>query len=220
MTNNNSKKLELSFDENEIEYFGFLPISFVLELQNALEVILGDAFKSKKYKYLKNTVTAKFDHYAYFFGNFVLRNILKFPTGFKWERKKTNKVIDVDLVEQVNQLVKLQQLNQNKIQILQQKEHDLVNLININNGLKCTQKSCDKIVKTAELQNELEKQLDELEVNFSYFTGNNKNKQRRLKSIMEHKYIKSQFYKEERKRLLKIAKTVDLEEIVKKMINN
>ena len=37
--------IDLYSNENEIEYFGFLPIAFTLELQNELEKVIDETYE-------------------------------------------------------------------------------------------------------------------------------------------------------------------------------
>ncbi|CAD25594.1 hypothetical protein [Encephalitozoon cuniculi GB-M1] len=97
--------------EEEIEFFGFVPVTLVAELQGEVEAILKNgveqlsALDRRKVHRVSGTLLESFRRNYFIFSNFVLRNILRFPASFRLERKASDVVVTVDLQSITNDLV-------------------------------------------------------------------------------------------------------------------
>lgn len=207
---------DLLHNEDEIEYFGFLPVSFTLELTNELEKTLLESIEnSKEYSYLKQSLTKSFEKNMFLLSNFLLKNVFKFPKEFKWERMASDKIIEVDLESTVNEYKKLSEKLQQKEEQLNDAKLDPIEAMNKYEGYKATFENREYWDNATALLEETEKEMALLQEEYKNYSGNqNKEKIRRL---LEHKNMKAEFYKNEKKRLYKIAKTDVLEEIVRQM---
>ncbi|ADM11820.1 uncharacterized protein Eint_070560 [Encephalitozoon intestinalis ATCC 50506] len=89
--------------EEEIEFFGFAPVTLVSELQGEIEGILKEGIEKlsflgkKKIHRMSGTILESFRRNYFIFSNFVLRNILRFPSSFQPERRVSDVVVTVDL---------------------------------------------------------------------------------------------------------------------------
>lgn len=204
--------------EDQIEFFGFIPFAFVRSFTEELEKILDESCQHKEYKHLRPKLFSLFNKNMLIFNNYVLRNIFTFEEEFKWERKKTDKVIDVDINKEAKELIELQKLHESKTNLLEAKTYELIEVENKNKGLKTTLANTPYIERAEELLNELETEVNDMQNKYAIYSGVFKqNAQKQIKKFMEHKYMKSEYFKEEKKRLFKIAKTEDLENLCKKM---
>ena len=206
--------IDLYSNENEIEYFGFLPIAFTLELQNELEKVIDETFdENQDFLYLKTTMINIFNKHFFLFNNFILRNILKFPDGFVWERKKTDKVVKVNLNKKIKQFKKLQEELAKKQAFLVKKELELLKEVNKNEGYKCIFANVKDILLGFTLLEDTSRQYEALKKNFNMLIYDNKKEY--IQKALDHKYMKQEYYQNEKKRLFKIAKLNILEYLVK-----
>lgn len=121
-------------DRGEIEFFDFVPVHFVNELEVEIQnIIKNDKILLESCK--KN---------MFIFKNFVLRNIIKFPNTFNYERKKTDLVVDssVDLNKYYNNILlrdnlleKIEDMN-TKIGNMKNKNNNLLQILNYEQDMK------------------------------------------------------------------------------------
>jgi hypothetical protein len=96
--------------ESEIEFFGFVPVTFVAELQEEAEKILEETVKQiaklnrHKGQKISQILHQAFKKNFFIFSNFVLRNILKFPQTFRPDRKASDIVLSSDLQKLTDEL--------------------------------------------------------------------------------------------------------------------
>ncbi|ELQ76263.1 hypothetical protein THOM_0774 [Trachipleistophora hominis] len=98
--------------EDEIEYFGFVPCSFLQELCLTLEetitgTINSTGLSSTKKNLLCSYVLSEFRKNFLIFENFSLHQIFTFPKDFSYERKITDLVVEDDVDGMIDELMKL-----------------------------------------------------------------------------------------------------------------
>lgn len=204
-------------NEDEIEYFGILPVAFTADLQESLEeslkeIIQGNAACSQK---VETHITEAFRKNIFIFNNFVLRNILKFPSNFKLERMITDKVIKADLNKLVEKINEKQKMIVDLQEMLVKKQNDLNIAINTKNGyenlLKDKQRYYDLVLGAREVKNFMK----ETKSIYERFQMNNGKKDNEFDKLMEYKNIKNEFYKSERDKLFDVAGLETLDFFIK-----
>lgn len=193
-------------NQDEIEYFGFLAVSFTTDLREELNECLNDIFQSSHlHQKLQSHITESFKKNFFIFNNFVLRNILKFPANFKLERKVTDKTIEADasamiltLIEKQNRIVELKnQLYQIKGKIAVQE--------NRRNGYKNLLENKGRFLDMCTGAKEIKHFLKETNELFEKCRTGVKRKDSEFEKLMEYKNIKSEYYRTERQKLLEIC---------------
>lgn len=198
--------MDVLTNEDEIEYFEFLPIAFTTELYEELlsnlnEVVQGYHVHQKIHLHLQESFKKNF----FIFNNFVLRNILKFPGHFKLERKATDKIIDAD-ISQLLTLVneKHDKIKELKSEILEFKAK-MVYQTNRRNGYIKLLEEKEKFIDMCSQAKEIKKFLRETHDLYEKYKLSKRKKDSEFDKLLEYKNIKSEYYKNERSRLLEIA---------------
>ncbi|KAK6089700.1 hypothetical protein P3W45_001342 [Vairimorpha bombi] len=120
-------------DTGEIEYFEFVPINFVNELEAEIHETINTEFKYAKR--ISTVLHESCKKNMFIFKNFVLRNILKFPSKFSYERKCTDLVVDsIPDIDKYYKVVCRQDDLKDKMDLLSANIRRLKN--------KCTDLSC------------------------------------------------------------------------------
>ena len=198
-------------NQDEIEYFGFLAVSFTTDLREELEECLNDIFKnSHLHQKIQTHISDSFKKNFFIFNNFVLRNILKFPCNFKLERKATDKTIEI--IKRISEKQREIQELKNKILNLQEKIEFQENR---SNGYKNLLKNRSKFNDLVTGANEIKIFLKETNVLYEKYKTGAKRKDYEFEKLMEYKNIKSEYYKTERNKLLEISDFDTLEYINK-----
>ncbi|KAG5859145.1 hypothetical protein KMI_08g12810 [Encephalitozoon hellem] len=100
-------------NEEEVEFFGFVPVTLVAELQGEIEGILRDGVEQlssldrRNAHRISGIVFESFRRNYFIFSNFVLRNILRFPPSFRLERRVNDTVVTMDLQSITDDLVNI-----------------------------------------------------------------------------------------------------------------
>ncbi|ORD94022.1 hypothetical protein ECANGB1_1256 [Enterospora canceri] len=199
---------------DEVEYFGFLPVSFTIELQDELEKILIESLDGQ-YAHLKPKMHEMFRRNLFLFSNFVLRNVLVFPAGFRWERRRSDKVVDVDLEEKMVELVILKENLEKRRRIYHEGRVELIKLENRRGSQLCLLESSRRLQDGMDLYGEFERDYESLLGQFGRFNPSSGSSVRKLKKFMEHKYMKQEYYQAERRRLTAIGERDVLESLAK-----
>lgn len=207
--------------EDEIEFFGFLPITFTTDLQESLEETFHEIMQHNHpvHSLIQTRILEAFKKNIFIFNNFILRNILKFPVNYKYERKNSDKVIQEDVKNLIERLCNKQkeaiELEKKKLELTGK----LLTAIDINNGYRDLLKNKDKYHDMTEAAKEISKFLNETMEIYENFKILTYGKDSDFENLLEFKNIKNIYYKEEKKRLFEIASLETLEYITKK-INN
>ncbi|ELA48119.1 hypothetical protein VCUG_00357 [Vavraia culicis subsp. floridensis] len=98
--------------EDETEFFGFVPCSFLQELCSSLEetithTINNAGLSATSKKQLCSYVLSEFRKNFLIFENFSLQQIFTFPKDFSYERKITDLVVEDDIDAMMDELMKL-----------------------------------------------------------------------------------------------------------------
>lgn len=101
----------------EIEYFGFVPISFIKEIQDEIhkkvkEELLECNFKGvsslkKNKKHAMDIISLSLSKNFFFFQNFVVRAIFSFPKDFSFERKITDLRCEANMQKLVDEFLQI-----------------------------------------------------------------------------------------------------------------
>lgn len=205
--------------EDEIEWFGFLPITFTTDLQETLEETLGEILQRNGIasSRVREEILAALRKNLFIFNNFVLRNILKFPAGFRMERK----VSDVKIRGNAAALVgAISDAHAHTLQLRNERAvlaRRLCAATNRNNGYKSLLRGQQKFVEMGEVVREVKKYLREVTEIYDRFKINACTRENDFDSLMEYKDLKSDYYREERNRLLEIADPESLEYIAERL---
>lgn len=199
-------------NQDEVEHFGFLGVAFTAELGEEMQECLNELFlNTHAHQKIQAHITEAFKKNFFIFNNFVLRNILKFPGNFKLERKVTDKTIEVDLAGLVERLgekqlrileLKRRMLEvEEKIAVEEDRKGGYDSLLRNKAGFM------DMCTGAREIKQFLRETNDLFE---KYKTGA-KRKDNEFEKLMEYKNIKSEYYKNERDGLLRVADYETLE---------
>jgi hypothetical protein len=203
-------------NEDEIEYFGFLSISFTTDLREELNDNLNDIFNNYHlHNKIQTHISESFKKNYFIFNNFVLRNILKFPNNFKLERKITDKSIETDSNEMIIKIVEKQKKLleiKNKIQRLEEKVEFEKNKAN---GYKNLLKNKSQFYDLVTGAKEIKIFLKETNVLYEKYKTGAKRKDSEFEKLMEYKNIKNEYFKAERSKLLEISDFETLEHLNK-----
>ncbi|KAM0679821.1 hypothetical protein GINT2_001993 [Glugoides intestinalis] len=191
---------------DEIEFFGLLPVSFTNELQEELQACLNDLTQNYHLHHkIQSYISDVFRKNLFIFNNFVLRNILKFPTNFKLERKITDKTIRADVLAMAKDLSQ----KQNRIIALGTQIYELKKQINIqmdrSNGYKNLLKNKTKFYDCCTGVKEIKAFFKETNELLEKYIAGGKRTDCEFEKLMEYKNIKSEYYKNERNKLVEIA---------------
>ncbi|ELA42614.1 uncharacterized protein VICG_00366 [Vittaforma corneae ATCC 50505] len=203
-------------NEDEIEFFEFLPMSFTNELQEALQECLNDVTQHYHLHHkIQTYISDSFKKNLFIFNSFVLRNILKFPANFKLERKVTDKTIQADISGMVEAL----RLKQEKVLQLSTAVQELRTKIAIqktrNDGYRSLLQNKTKFGDLCTGAKEIKVFLRETNDLFEKYQNIGKRRDCEFEKLMEYKNIKSEYYKNERAKLLEIADFEALENLNK-----
>lgn len=206
-------------NEDEIEYFGFLPVSFTAELQEGLE----DALKEVMQRNgpvpgkIQAQILDVLKRNIFIFNNFVLRNILKFPNGFRFERKVSDKVI----CEDVSQLTGLLADAQRQVVALKEEKAVIMAGIRIEEnraaGYAALLKGKERYHQMAEAAMEIKKFMRETRDIYDTLKITACTRDNEFENLLEYKNIKNIYYKEEKMRLFDIASLETLSLLTEKM---
>lgn len=199
-------------NQDEIEYFGFLAVSFTTDLQEELQESLNDVFQSNHlHQKIQTYIAESFKKNFFIFNNFVLRNILKFPSNFRLERKITDKTIEAD----VSSLAHLLTEKQSRILELKNRIYQLQEKIIIQedrcNGYKNLLENKGRFSDLCTGAKEIKHFLRETNELFEKYKTGSRRKDCEFEKLMEYKNIKSEYYKIERNKLLEISDFETLE---------
>ncbi|KAI5154184.1 hypothetical protein ENBRE01_3312 [Enteropsectra breve] len=206
--------------EDEIEYFGFLPITFTTELQEALEEALTEIINTAGNVPGKaqDAIQGSLKKNIFIFNNFVLRNILKFPPKFKLERKITDKCIDGDAMQMANGLFEKQQ----RVHELVEEEKTLLRKLskekNRNNAYKSLLANNEKYMELIGAAKDIKMFLKETSEGCDTLAMSSSKKENEFDSLMVFKNLKSEYYKDQRDKLLKIASFDTLDYFNKRIV--
>jgi hypothetical protein len=197
--------------ENEIEFFGFVPVVFVSELQEEAERIMGEAVEQigllNRHRVQKaaGVLGQSFKKNFFIFSNFVLRNILKFPQTFRLERKASDLVLATDLQELTDRVtgryseeeyykneihrqrmaIGLEKYRRERYSELLRPREDIQRLVDslrlLNSNFKAVSELCNKLAVVSHPDDE------------------------DLNALLEHRTLKSELAKRERDSLLLIG---------------
>ncbi|OQS54020.1 hypothetical protein EHP00_499 [Ecytonucleospora hepatopenaei] len=209
------KRLDLI--EDKIEFFNFIPSSLLAVFIKDLEEILNECFSNKKFQYLQPKITSLFKHHMTIFKAFSLRNIFNFPEDFLWERKQTDLLVDANVNKELKELIELQNTLETKNNLYQNKMYELIELENRNKGYKCTFANNTKLSESNKMVEKLEKELKFFLEKTNLENVASEKVQKQVKKFLENKYLKNEFYKEEKNKLLQVAKTEDIEDLTRKI---
>lgn len=203
---------------DEIEFFGFLPVSFTNELQEELQECLNDIAQHYHIHHkIQSYISDAFKKNIFIFSNFVLRNILKFPANFKLERKVTDKTIQEDIPALLREIHE----KQTRIITIKGQLAELKQKISIQNErcngykklLENKARFYDMCTGAREINSFLKENNDLLEK----YQSIGKKRECEFEKLMEYKNIKSEYYRSERDKLLDVA-DFDILENMNKMI--
>lgn len=210
--------MELRNIEDEIEYFELLPLTFTTELQKELEEALTDILQGcHTHHKVQSHILGSFKKNLFIFSNFVLRNILKFPTNFKLERKVTDKFIQAD----INGLVA--KLGEKQSQVLDLRrqivavEKKIRQETDRNNGYRSLLQNRAHFNDMCTGAREIKRFLKETSSLYEKYKSSYPRKDNEFDRLMEYKNIKSEYYRNERDRLFEVADFDTLEHINKNM---
>lgn len=204
---------------DEIEYFGFLPITFTTDLQESLEEALKEIFQTNTVfsQKVESHLMDSFKKNIFIFNNFVLRNILKFPTSFRLERRITDKLIKADTNKLLQRLQEKQKRLLELNKELRSKQESLRMVMDRKNGYSSLLKNKtmyeDMIFGAKEIKGFLKESTSLYE---NYQIANNR-REGDFDKLMEYKNIKSDYYRTERDRIFEVAGLDSLEYINKHM---
>lgn len=203
-------------NEDEIEFFEFLPMSFTNELQEALQECLNDITQHYHLHHkIQTYISDSFKKNLFIFSNFVLRNILKFPANFNLERKITDKTIQADISGMVAALrLKQEKILQLSAAIQELKRKTAIQKIR-NDGYKNLLQNKVKFYDLCTGAREIKAFLKETSNLFEKCQNIGKRRDCEFEKLMEYKNIKSEYYKNERAKLLEIADFEALENLNK-----
>lgn len=201
-------------NEDEIEFFGFLPISFTNELQQELLDSLDDITNNFHLHHkIQTYISDAFRKNLFIFSNFVLRNILKFPPGFRLERKVTDKSIQANVPALLEDLgtrqAKMTQLSSVLGQLRGKFASQQARAAAYRNLLRNKSRFQDLCTGAREIKGFL-KETSEL---LDKYQAIGKRKDGEFEKLMEYKNIKSEYYKSEREKLLDLASFEALEHL-------
>lgn len=205
-------------NQDEIEYFGFLAVAFTTDLREELQECLNEIFNNNHINQkIQSHINESFKKNFFIFNNFVLRNILKFPTNFKLERKVTDKTIETDvsailssLLEKQNKILEL------KAQVLQYRKNMAIQETRCSGYKKLLEnqpKFRDLCTGAKEIKNFF-KETNEL---YEKYKAGGRRKDSEFEKLMEYKNIKSEYYRTERDKLLAMCNFEVLEYINKSL---
>lgn len=101
---------------DEIEYFEFVPVSFVKEVHTEIlkkieqrigDVVLHGACSSVNKKHASEAVASSLSRNFFFFQNFVVKTVFAFPKDFNFERKVTDMRCEANLQKLVDELLQI-----------------------------------------------------------------------------------------------------------------
>lgn len=208
--------MELHNIEDEIEYFELLPLSFTTELQKDLEEALTDVLQSHHAHHKVQThVLGSFKRNLFIFSNFVLRNILRFPANFKLERKITDKFIQADVGEMINKMIERQLQVQDLRRQIAAMEEKVRRETDRNNGYRSLLENKAYFNDMCTGAKEIKKFLKETGSLYERYKSSCPRRDNEFDRLMEYKNIKSEYYRNERDKLLEVADFDILEHINK-----
>ncbi len=205
--------------EDEIEFFGFLPITFTTDLQESLEEAFHDVMQNNApiHSRIQSQILEALKRNIFIFNNFILRNILKFPSHYKYERKSSDKVIQENIQDRLKNL-KLKQQELKKL-VFERKELFLKLEIERNRNIAYKEllTNKNKYLEMIDAAKDIKKFLDETMKIYEEFKILNYGKNTEFENLLEFKNIKNIYYKEEKNRLFEIASPEVLEYFCKKL---
>ena len=199
--------------EDEIEYFGFLPITFTTDLQEGLEDALRDVLhrNSPVPGNIRAQIADALRKNIFIFNNFVLRNILKFPQNFRLERKVTDKVIGEDVARLTDAVAAAQHRLADLRALHAALGGRLAAASNRNGGYKALLRNREGYAGMVAAAAEMRRFMAETAEIYDAFRINSSRREHDFENLMEFKNIKNIYYKEEKDRLYGIANSDVLE---------
>lgn len=205
--------------EGEIEYFGFLPVTFTTDLQECLEETLADIMQHNGITStrMRTRLLDAFRKNVFIFNNFVLRNILRFPPGFRLERRVTDCTIQEDprkLACAVADTQKhLMRLREERVVLCDW----LCALENRNSAYRSLLRDAARYREIATGAREVRQYIRETTEVYENFRISACRRESDFESLMEFKNIKNVYFKGERDRLLGVAGFETLEYLNKRI---
>lgn len=178
--------------EDLIEFFEFIPVNFVNELDTEITTLILSELKNDTQ--LIHELCKK---NMFIFKNFVLRNILSFPKSIKYERKKTDLVcedISFDLYnETINkqaQLITEIQAYDIKIKKLETKNKNLNKILGYEKDIQET------LVNIYSVKDKYSRLLEYVNLHMFY-----KNDEENFNCLLEYREIRGEILKKEWQKL-------------------
>ncbi|KAM0672147.1 hypothetical protein CWI42_080570 [Ordospora colligata] len=210
--------------EEETEFFGFVPASFISELQMEIENALNDGIaklceiRRGKMQRVSEVLLESFRKNYFIFSNFVLRNIVCFPDGFEMERKASEDVVVADMQQITDELMQSfleEEMLRDEMNCLREDlEIEEYRKEMFEKILKCSEPVNDLVDNARATRDELEG-IKQLQSRLRVFGAGEDDGFSRL---LEYREIKSSFAKKERDDLLKIG-NIDVFAMINESIN-
>lgn len=196
---------------DEIEFFGFAPMTFVTELQGDIERVLREGIDGmsrvgrSKIQKVSDVLMESFRRNYFIFSNFVLGNIFKFPHTFRIERKVSDVVVTLDLQSITNELSNsFEEEEHYKVEVQKQKEELEVEKYRRDSYvslLRCSDSVNDLLLDVKQVQEDLEAVKDL----YNKLTMINNAGDEDLNMLLEYREIKNMLAKKERDELMAIG---------------
>ncbi|ORE00429.1 hypothetical protein A0H76_926 [Hepatospora eriocheir] len=204
--------IEQEANEDEIEYFGFVPYCFTLELQQCLEDEFNDTISELNTdKELAKQIVGYFRKNCFMMVNYMRRNILKFPENFKYERLVTDEVVEDDIQEILSDVNQLQKEKTNLMKKINELKIEKIKKINISSGYKSLLKHKEDYYNLKEHLSEIKKLVEKTELKYASYVQNGD--LNGIKKLMQHKNIENEYFDNELVRLERIGSIETLKQL-------
>lgn len=178
--------------EDLIEFFEFIPVNFVNELDTEITTVFLTELKNDSQ--IMHDMCKK---NMFIFKNFVLRNILNFPISLKYERKKTDLVCEDVEFDLYNEIINKQLQLINEIQFYDLKIKKLENKNNNLNRMLVYEKDIQEtIVNVCCTKDKYSKLLEYVNLHIFY-----ENDEENFNCLLEYREIRSDILKKEWEKL-------------------
>ncbi len=204
---------EIKENAEELEYFGVSPSVIAYDLQQRLENTLNESISIME---IKNTGNLKshFKKYLVVTVSFLLRNVLKFPNKFVFERRITDKVVHLDSKLKLGNVYGYQEECGELMDELNLLKAQYAEELGKNRGYKALLKGCDKYRDLFEGISEVNGLIKENNELYSGFVEGDGEEEDEFSKFMEHKYMENEYYGSEKKRLNDICRIETLDFIM------
>lgn len=198
-------------NEDEIEFFGFIPATFISELQQEMEEVILNTIKelsrkdSSKQTKISKILNQSFKKNYFIFSNFVLRNILSFPSTFRWERKLSDVLVLGNVKAIVEDLIQSHKKEEEIKKVILKKIKDLeIEKYKKKSYLSLLQSS-NKVIDTISDIKKLKENLEDTKNIYNRLSLINSQSNDNYNTLLEYKEIKHEMSRKERDYLLEIA---------------